>query len=56
MELLMEILKKLSFEKKATVCKYIVPKGYPESGKAGQILDVNESKINEKGQLFTMQQ
>ncbi len=44
-------LKKASFEKKATVCKYIVPNGYPESGKAGQTLDVNESKINEKSAL-----
>ncbi len=44
-------LKKADFEKKATVCKYIVPKGYPETGKAGQIIDVNESKINEKGAL-----
>jgi phosphoribosylamine--glycine ligase len=44
-------LKKASFENKATVCKYIVPNGYPESGKAGQILDVNESKINEESAL-----
>ncbi|HEX7467138.1 MAG TPA: phosphoribosylamine--glycine ligase, partial [Methanobacterium sp.] len=44
-------LKSADFEKKATVCKYIVPKGYPESGKSGQILDVNESKINEQGGL-----
>jgi phosphoribosylamine---glycine ligase len=44
-------LKRASFEKKATVCKYIVPNGYPESGKAGQILDVNESKINEESAL-----
>ena len=44
-------LKKAHFEKKATVCKYIVPKGYPESGKAGQLIEVNESKINEKSAL-----
>ncbi len=44
-------LKKAEFEKKATVCKYIVPKGYPETAKAGQILNVNESKINEEGAL-----
>lgn len=44
-------LKSADFEKKATVCKYIVPKGYPESGKSGQILEVNESKINEQGGL-----
>ncbi len=35
----MEILKTADFEKKATVCKYIVPKGYPETGKAGQIIE-----------------
>ena len=44
-------LKKAEFEEKATVCKYIVPKGYPETAKAGQILNVNESKINEEGAL-----
>jgi phosphoribosylamine--glycine ligase len=44
-------LKSANFEKKATVCKYIVPKGYPESGKSGQILEVNESKITEQGGL-----
>ena len=27
-------LKNANFESKATVCKYIVPKGYPESGQA----------------------
>jgi phosphoribosylamine---glycine ligase len=44
-------LNSADFEKKATVCKYIVPKGYPESGKSGQILEVNESKITEQGGL-----
>jgi phosphoribosylamine--glycine ligase len=44
-------LKKADFERKATVCKYIVPKGYPETGKAGQVLDVNEARINEEGAL-----
>ena len=44
-------LKRANFEIKATVCKYIVPKGYPESGQADQILDVNESKINEESGL-----
>ena len=44
-------LKRANFESKATVCKYIVPKGYPESGQADQILDVNESKINEESGL-----
>lgn len=44
-------LKKADFERKATVCKYIVPKGYPETGKAGEVLDVNEARINEEGAL-----
>jgi phosphoribosylamine--glycine ligase len=44
-------LKKAEFENKATVCKYIVPKGYPETGKADQIIDVNEQKINNEGAL-----
>lgn len=42
-------LKRADFEPKATVCKYLVPTGYPESGKAGQVLTVNEDKINHSG-------
>ncbi len=44
-------LKSADFKRKATVCKYIVPQGYPETGKAGQIINVNESKINQEGAL-----
>jgi phosphoribosylamine--glycine ligase len=33
------------------VCKYIVPKGYPETGKANQIIEVNEKKINNENAL-----
>ncbi len=44
-------LKKADFENKSTVCKYIVPRGYPEAGKPGQIIDVDESKIGEEGAL-----
>ena len=33
------------------MCKYIVPKGYPETGKADQIIEVNEQKINDEGAL-----
>ena len=43
--------KSADFKRKATVCKYIVPQGYPETGKAGQIINVNESKINQEGAL-----
>jgi len=42
-------LKKASFEPKATVCKYLVPNGYPESGRANSIIRVDEEKINEAG-------
>lgn len=44
-------LSSAEFENKATVCKYIVPSGYPETGKAGQIIEVNEPLINEEGAL-----
>jgi phosphoribosylamine--glycine ligase len=44
-------LKKAEFEHKSTVCKYIVPKGYPETAKAGQIIEVDETKINESGAM-----
>jgi phosphoribosylamine---glycine ligase len=44
-------LKSADFKRKATVCKYIVPQGYPETGKAGQIINVDESKINQEGAL-----
>ena len=44
-------LKKVNFEGKASVCKYIVPTGYPNSGKEGQVIEVNESKINSENAL-----
>lgn len=42
-------LRKAHFKSKATVCKYLVPNGYPESGKAGQVIQVQEDKIKEEG-------
>ncbi|MDI6655663.1 MAG: phosphoribosylglycinamide synthetase C domain-containing protein, partial [Candidatus Hydrothermarchaeota archaeon] len=36
------------FEKKATVCKYIVPEGYGISSKAGEIISVDEAAIRRK--------
>lgn len=33
---------KLHFEEKATVCKYAVPEGYPDSPKNGQFIDISE--------------
>lgn len=44
-------LTKASFEPKATVCKYLVPTGYPESGKANSIIKVDEEKINKAGAM-----
>lgn len=42
-------LKGLKFENKATVCKYIVPEGYPDSKYSNEKLTINENKINELG-------
>ncbi len=42
-------LKKAQFKQQATVCKYLVPNGYPESGKAGQPIQVDEEKIEAEG-------
>jgi phosphoribosylamine--glycine ligase len=42
-------LQKAVFEPKATVCKYLVPTGYPESGVANSIIKVDEEKINSGG-------
>lgn len=42
-------LKKAQFKPQATVCKYLVPNGYPENGKAGQPIKVDEEKIKAEG-------
>ncbi|MDD1764207.1 MAG: phosphoribosylamine--glycine ligase [Methanobacteriaceae archaeon] len=42
-------LKKAVFEPKATVCKYLVPTGYPEGGAANSIIKVDEENINAGG-------
>lgn len=42
-------LREVKFEDKATVCKYIVPKGYPGKTVPNQVIDVDEKKINEAG-------
>lgn len=39
-------LKGAEFAEKATVCKYIVPEGYPGSAVPNQVIEVNEEKIN----------
>ena len=38
-------LKEAIFADKATVCKYIVPNGYPGSAVPGRVIDVDEKKI-----------
>ena len=40
----------VQFQNKATVCKYAVPEGYPDSPVKGQ--PINLSKINNPGRLF----
>ncbi|WP_409200297.1 phosphoribosylamine--glycine ligase [Methanobrevibacter sp. DSM 116169] len=42
-------LSSADFEDKATVCKYIVPDGYPETNHAGEIVEVDEEAINNLG-------
>lgn len=42
-------LKGAEFKDKATVCKYIVPQGYPGNAVANQVIDVDENKIKEEG-------
>jgi len=44
-------LKKAKFKPQATVCKYLVPNGYPDSGKAGQPISVDEEKIKDEGAM-----
>ena len=42
-------LDKVEFEPKASVCKYIVPDGYPETEYAGELIEVDEKAIDEMG-------
>ncbi|KZX16326.1 phosphoribosylamine--glycine ligase [Methanobrevibacter filiformis] len=42
-------LKNVEFETKASVCKYIVPAGYPETKYADELIKVDEEKINALG-------
>ncbi|BDC36239.1 MAG: phosphoribosylamine--glycine ligase [Candidatus Methanoliparum thermophilum] len=41
----------IDFEEKATVCKYIVPKGYPSNPKTDSIITI-EGKINKNARLY----
>ena len=42
-------LKGAKFADKATVCKYVVPKGYPGKAIPNQVIDIDEEKINNLG-------
>jgi phosphoribosylamine--glycine ligase len=41
--------KDLAFEPKATVCKYLVPEGYPETPRTHETISVDENAIRENG-------
>jgi len=42
----------IEFEKKATVCKYLAPEGYPVSPKKDELVKVNKEKLSEIGAKF----
>ena len=42
-------LGEVEFENKASVCKYIVPDGYPDTPHAGELIDVDEEAIEALG-------
>ena len=42
-------LDKVEFNEKASVCKYIVPDGYPETSHAGETIEVDEKAIEDLG-------
>lgn len=44
-----KIIKAPSFEKKATVCKYLVPEGYPGKALTNQPLQINSQTLNSLG-------
>ena len=44
--------KDVKFEKKATVCKYVVPEGYGVKSKSGLPISVNEKKVVESGSVL----
>ncbi|MBI4399172.1 phosphoribosylamine--glycine ligase [Candidatus Micrarchaeota archaeon] len=38
-------IRNVQFQNKATVCKYVVPKEYPDNPKAGDLIEINEDRI-----------
>ncbi|MBI2638048.1 phosphoribosylamine--glycine ligase [Candidatus Peregrinibacteria bacterium] len=45
---------KIEFENKATVCKYIVPEGYPENPRAGEKIEIEPSTLNPQPSTLRM--
>ncbi|MEM3555978.1 MAG: phosphoribosylamine--glycine ligase [Candidatus Micrarchaeia archaeon] len=45
-------LKTADFYKKATVCKYLVPEGYPASPKKNELIEVDEKGIERTGAIL----
>ena len=43
---------KIIFEKKATVCKYLAPVGYPTSPKKDELIKLNVQKLNQIGAKY----
>ncbi len=43
---------RVSFENKATVCKYLAPEGYPESPKKDQKVEIDHEKIKQIGARY----
>jgi len=44
--------KKVKFDRNATVCKYLVPEGYPETPKDNQEVELDEAKIKSIGARY----
>lgn len=44
--------KHVSFQQKATVCKYLVPLGYPDKPTVGQAISVDEEAVKKNGSLI----
>ena len=42
----------IEFEKKATVCKYLAPEGYPVSPKKDELVSINYNKLKEIGAKY----
>ncbi len=42
----------IEFEKKATVCKYLAPEGYPVSPKRDELVVINQEKLKEFGARY----